>query len=126
MIAKTLGEVCDELSITTLKVERLDIDPYRKVELETYVREQFEKIGEETCRKIYDDLHLANSMIWNLESDIRTLKLEKLFSGDALYIEMGKRAESIRNINGIRVANKNRLNKLAGDYLEIKGDHLSQ
>ncbi len=128
MIAKTFGEVCDEYTINVLKLERLNIKEHRQ---DALLREIAAQIGDlpesqrEYADKLIADLLLANTAIWNLESDIRKCTVDKLFVGEALYIEMGKRAESIRSINAKRVETKNMLNALTGDIKEIKGDHLS-
>lgn len=132
MITKTLGEICDECSIATLKIQRLPALPgtfhTRFEELVNERNLQFEILRKKGLKpdELYAELHEANSAIWNLESDMRTLKIRKWFANDDLYIEMGKRADSIRAINAIRVKYKNLINDLAGDLQEQKGDHLSQ
>lgn len=132
MIVKTVGEVCDELSITGLKIKRVNGNEVSKLalrwdELNNWIEDLIEKSPkvQEAFRAHYEKLDQANTAIWNLESDLRTLKLKDWFKGDMYYIEIGKRAESIRHLNAIRVKHKNEISHLFGDYPDIKVDHLS-
>jgi len=67
-------------------------------------------------------LMMANTDIWNLESDIRMGKTPELG-----LKEVGERAIAIRNINRKRIQAVNRLNELFGDpRKETKFEHASE
>jgi len=134
MIKKTFGEICDELSIMRMKYyyakeKGLDFSGQKK-RLKMLEDEYFYIISNHSSRKEIDkyftELIDANKAIWNLENDMRTLRIKKWFIGEQYYIEMGKRAESIRAINAFRVMYKNKLNEIVGDVTEIKVNHLSE
>jgi len=136
MVRKTFGEVCDELTILERKQVafaaegRVFPEDSRKrleeltAELMAFVAERPDK--ERLVLKYLENLREANYEIWNLESAIRTQKIEGWFPrDDEYYKELGKRAESIRVINARRVGWKNLLNRLAGDAAEVKIQHAS-
>ena len=131
MIAKTLGEICDELSIMYLKQKYLDLDSRqldRIHELEMEYYEACETLPHSKSLQLktwFEKLQAANAEIWKLESSMRNLRVNEWFSGKKLYEEMGKRAESIREINAWRVKYKNEINELNNEVTEVKGEHLS-
>lgn len=67
-----------------------------------------------------DSLRRLNAQIWDLESDIRRGK-----EGELGLEEVGRRALKIRDINRQRIALKNEISKVTGDFIEHKTDHAS-
>lgn len=104
----TVGDMFDKWSILRMKVRLLDsiCDEYIEIkkEIKQYDTGYFDSLA---------DLIEANSKIWILEADIRNGK-------DMPLEEVGKRALQIRDINKMRVDAKNKINKIFGEYLEIK------
>ena len=67
------------------------------------------------------ELYIVNGMIWDLESDIRKGK-----EGELGLEEVGRRAITIRELNGKRVAIKNKVNTIHNSgFTEIKINHAS-
>lgn len=66
-------------------------------------------------------LYKVNSMIWDLESDLRQGKLDGALS------EVGRRAIKIREHNNLRVQIKNIINKITDSgFQDVKKSHLSE
>jgi len=131
-----LGEIADELTILERRKVQFILDKrifpessQERLDLLTGEMVKFAGThpGKEGKMLQYTErLREANCEIWNLESAIRELKLQEWFpEEDGYYQEVGKRAESIRKINEVRVNYKNLLNRLAGDCEEVKINHLS-
>ena len=70
---------------------------------------------------LYVQLQEINGRIWDLESDIRKGK-----EGELGLEEVGRRAIAIRNINGERIALKQKIAELHGEYAEKKYNHASE
>ena len=116
MVHKTFGEICDELTILRLKKKAVEFlgkrfrSENRFNELVRAYATVFDNAKTNQAVAIgnaFIELQETNQMIWNLEADIRGFKIEKVFSGDKYYIEIGKRAESIRK----RVKNAQKKNR---------------
>jgi len=118
----SLGDIIDRLTILTRKVFRGEEDAYKELES---LRVGLNNLGY-NGDVILASLRLAhqNWAIWDLENSIRKL-------GDPVkkfgYVEIGKRAMQIRDLNKKRIAYKNDLNALDGkSYKEFKIEHRAQ
>lgn len=116
----SIGDLLDRLSIVLLKEERqpeIDVSKEKR-DLEEAV--DFWK-NLTFNRQVYanaalEELKRLNGMIWDRESDIRRGK-EKILGLE----EVGRRAIEIRDINVLRVEQKNKINaEFACGYQEIK------
>ncbi len=125
-----LDELLDKRSIIQLKVERIpDLDTKHRLsrEIMDYSQEIGVYIGQQICSeeqtlKWHNDLYEINGKIWDLESDIRKGQLENLSLED-----VGKRAISIRELNGKRVGIKSDIVRAIGiGYLDVKVNHASE
>jgi hypothetical protein len=133
MVKKTFGEICDELSILALKRKRLGkrFNEKQKARFYMLFRAYVKMVWKldpdkgENAKQFLRKLHATNSEIWNLEESLRNLEIEDWYEGKKRYEEMGKRAESIREINEYRNKYKNKLNELFGDVEDIKVNHIS-
>ena len=111
----SVGDICDRLSILTLKLKYLDADRYN-IEYEEFKKEY--EIYNKTYNldSLLNNLIEINSRIWNLEADIRSGKEKKLG-----LKEVGRRAIQIRDINEQRVKTKNEINIITNTgFQEIK------
>lgn len=112
------AELCDRLSIATLKKERIGeqecIDEYNVLKYE--LKNDIKLIP--YIKKLYE----INKCIWDLEAAIRQGKI-----GTLGLEEVGKRAILIRNFNNQRVKTKNEITKLTKDgFIDIKRNHCSE
>ena len=116
------GDIIDRSTIAKLKAERIKEDESIK-EWECFSGEISilqKKYPHIPMQMFFDLLLKVNSMIWDLESDLRLGKLDGALS------EVGRRAIEIREHNSLRVQVKNILNKLVGEgFQDIKKDHVS-
>lgn len=110
------GDIIDRISILTLKVIH---DPNVLSQIREELNDLFFDFDSRSVPQVYALFELLgiNSMIWNLESDIRSGKEGKLG-----LEEVGKRALAIRDLNKRRVMIKNGMSK----YKEIKICHASE
>ena len=118
----TIGEFIDRLSIQTHKVQKIGVESYPecvKLVEELLLKTPVE--GFEEVIKSFRELYRINGEIWKLESDLRQGK-----EGTLGLKEVGKRAIMIRDLNGKRIAEQNRLIGIFGGFKNIKKDHLSE
>ena len=110
------GDLIDRYSIIKLKLERTEVD----------CNDEFTALAEEISKAdslvdFVQELYIINGMIWDLESDIRKGK-----EGELGLKEVGRRAIDIRELNGKRVAIKNKVNTIYNSgFTEIKINHAS-
>jgi hypothetical protein len=110
------GDLIDRYSIVKLKSERTEVD----------CSDEFAALTEEISKTdglidFVQELYTVNGMIWDLESDIRRGK-----EGELGLEEVGRRAIAIRELNGKRVASKNKVNTIYNSgFTEIKINHAS-
>lgn len=110
------GDLIDRYSIVKLKSERTEVD----------CNDEFTALAEEISKTdglvdFVQELYIVNGMIWDLESDIRKGK-----EGELGLEEVGRRAITIRELNGKRVAIKNKVNTIHNSgFTEIKINHAS-
>lgn len=119
-----LSDMIDRLTILFLKV---DHGYYALLpQLEDYVKgvaEEMSKFDTNTRNKVLElktQLYITNSKIWNLESDIRLGKENKLG-----IKEVGERALKIRDINAERVRIKNEIEQITSVW-DVKINHGSE
>lgn len=120
----SIGDLVDRYTILELKKERTNLNV--RDEYETY-KKAIEKYYSNKEHKfliqgtIYN-LKLINGQIWDLESDIRKGKEDKLG-----LEEVGKRALEIRDKNKMRVQLKNTLNESLNEGVQdVKKNHASE
>lgn len=110
------GDLVDRYSIVKLKSERTEVD----------CSDEFTALAEEISKTeglidFVQELYTVNGLIWDLESDIRKGK-----EGELGLEEVGRRAIAIRELNGKRVASKNKINTIYNSgFTEIKTNHAS-
>jgi hypothetical protein len=112
-----IADLLDRLSISELKAERIG-HPECKAEAKRLKREAVRYNNNAIAYLPF--LKTVNGKIWDLEADIRQGKEGKLG-----LEEVGRRALAIRELNGERVALKNRIAESSGDFKDIKADHAS-
>ena len=79
-------------------------------------------LTEENLKKWLQDLYIVNGKIWDLETDIRLGKENKLG-----LEEVGRRALKIRDLNKERVELKNKIVRVVGfGFMEKKIRHTSE
>lgn len=118
-----LPELIDWMTITMLKIEKIGGSNFWK-EYSILNRGllEYEKEGIIIDDDWIIELYESNKDIWNLESDIRKGKENKL--GMA---EVGKRALLIRDCNKQRIEIRNKIAKETGSgFQTIKKDHISE
>jgi hypothetical protein len=130
MMEMTEGDLLDKFCIVGMKV-RSGMDE---------CKDEYAALGSWACNisqvdgvaRLYEDLEYANARIWNLETDIRSGKMDasKLSDGrptkDAVLRMIGKTALEIRDWNAKRVAAKNAINALFNRPPEVKVNHASE
>lgn len=110
------GDLVDRYSIVKLKSERTDVDCSDE---STSLIEEISKT--DGLVDFVQELYTVNGMIWDLESDIR-----KGREGELGLEEVGRRAIAIRELNGKRVAIKNKVNTIYNSgFIETKVNHAS-
>lgn len=118
MIKMPISEIADRYSICLLKSERL-----KNENIEAELNALKDEISQ--YKSIYDfveRLYKVNGEIWDLESDIRSGKEEKLG-----LEEVGRRAIMIRDLNKQRISIKNEIVECFNEgFREIKINHASQ
>lgn len=124
-IPMPIHELCDRLTIVTLKLDRLPESEIDKNELRkqlAYYMEGIDKENSELMNLIWL-LKSYNEQIWDLEYDLRKGLDEELG-----LEEIGRRAIEIRNINRFRVSVKNKISELMGqhEFRDCKMNHLSE
>lgn len=124
-IPMPIHELCDRLTIVTLKLDRLPESEIDKNELRkqlAYYMEGIDKENSELMNLIWL-LKSYNEQIWDLEYDLRKGLDEELG-----LEEIGRRAIEIRNINRFRVSVKNEISELMGqhEFRDCKMNHLSE
>ena len=122
-------ELIDKVSIIQLKIERIPDKEGKallKQEYMDYCRAIKEYVSEGVFTKAqwnnwHKELYEVNSRIWDLEAAIRQGKEKELG-----LEEVGRRALSIRNNNGIRIRIKSSIvEKIGLGYKDIKINHAS-
>ena len=124
-----IGEIFDRYTIVKLKNERLENGTEIVDQLELYENEIKKLIGKLSKRKqvvarqLLLELTRINSIIWDLEKDLRDG-----FENQLRLEEIGRTAIKIRNYNGFRVRAKNDLYDLFDQpiFREIKINHISR
>ena len=112
----SIGDIVDRYSICKLKSERLGLDNTKELNDLKFEINKYEGVD-----YFIDNLYEVNSDIWNLESDIRRGN-ENILGLE----EVGRRAIAIRELNGIRVNLKNKINTFFNTgFIEKKIDHAS-
>jgi hypothetical protein len=112
----SLGEIVDRYSIVKLKSERTDLDCFDELNA---LKNEIDSV--ENLILYVQDLIDINGKIWDLESDIRKGK-----EGILGLEEVGRRAIAIRELNGIRVNLKNKINTFFNTgFIEKKINHAS-
>jgi hypothetical protein len=117
----SVGEVIDRLSILFHKVDKIGAECLP--EYYSYSKDLLLNIPAKHLTEVIAglrELHKINGLIWALEADIRKGK-----EGEMGLEEVGRRALQIRDFNGQRVAIKNDVAKLLGQFGDIKTDHAS-
>lgn len=122
MLTRDTGDVIDRYSIARLKGERIGNNENKK-EYETFGLALQEIIGKHPNVPLLmfsNLLYKINTMIWDLESDLRQGKLDGALS------EVGRRAIEIREHNNLRVQIKNIINFILQEgFQDIKFEHVS-
>lgn len=120
-----IAEVCDRYTIEVLKSERTLTENdrnisilYKEIELNKKKCSGQDLIDYQTC---IDNLYYFNGKIWDLESDIRKGK-----EGELGLEEVGRRALAIRDLNGHRILQKNKIASIFGEMGEKKYNHASE
>ena len=117
------SDILDRGSIAKLKHERIREEENNK-EWEFFnvgINKLIKEKSNVPIKMFFDLLYRINSMIWELESDMRKGRLDGALS------EVGRRAIEIRNLNGLRVGIKNIINKSLNEgFIDIKSNHLSE
>lgn len=116
------GEIIDRFTILCLKIDKLPYCTEITTEYELFKKEKRQILTEKPeVEKIMDELYAVNKHIWELESDIRQGKEDKM-----TLSEVGKRALEIRDWNNTRVELKNQINEIFEECQDIKIDHASE
>jgi|WetSurMetagenome_2_1015567.scaffolds.fasta_scaffold25699_3 hypothetical protein len=108
-----LSELVDRKTILTLKLKHAT-KPERFQQEFDDISNAIEKHGFED-KKLLAKLLKINEKIWDLEYDIRKGK-----EGQFTFEEIGRRALLIRDYNKKRIAIKNQVAKMAGQFREYK------
>ena len=124
-----IAEVFDGYTIVKLKVERLPEGKDLRGQLKLYeneLREKTKNLGKKKKRKVkkfLDDLFKTNRAIWDLEHDLRNGYENKMS-----LAEIGKRAITVRNLNGMRMKIKNEIYDFFDQptFKEVKIDHIAE
>ena len=124
-----IGEIFDRYTIVKLKFEKLKNGTEIADQLKLYEREielQINKLDlkkKEVAKQLLKELFRVNSIIWDLEQELRDG-----FEKNTSLGEIGKTAIEIRNYNGIRVRTKNEFYTLFDQtvFREIKINHISK
>lgn len=112
----SLGDIVDRYSIVKLKSERTDLNCSEELQA---LQSEIDAVG--SLSEFVDLLYTVNGQIWDLESDIRRGK-----EGELGLEEVGRRAIAIRELNGQRVAIKNKVNTIfKSGFIETKINHAS-
>lgn len=117
MLAYSIGDVVDRLSILCLKMKYLKEYSQEhelfEQEYQSFLNTLSQK-DQDHLKQKFTDILSANNDIWQLESDIRKKK-------ELPLSEVGSRALKIRDFNEVRVKIKNDLNLYFNQgYKEIK------
>jgi hypothetical protein len=116
------SDILDRASIAKLKSQKIGLEENKR-EWEAFNKELNILIDKHQTTPIlmfFDLLYKINSMIWELEFDLRKGSLDGALS------EVGRRAIEIREHNNLRVQTKNIINILLNEgFLDIKRDHIS-
>jgi hypothetical protein len=118
MIEWPLAELIDRLSILMLKRDRSTTGEAFAAECDRLEHEARHRL--DGYRRHLVALLDVNARIWDLESDIRAGK-----EGRLGLEEVGRRALAIRDINAERIALKNAVARLVGEFADVKVDHAS-
>jgi hypothetical protein len=117
------GDVLDRGSIAFLKSQRIAKEESKK-EWDAFGNEReilIKKYKNLPIDMFFQLLIKINTMIWDLESDLRQGKLDGALS------EVGRRAIEIREHNNLRIQVKNIINKLTGEgFQDFKKGHISE
>ncbi len=123
MLARDAGDIIDRYSIARLKGERIG-NKENKREYEAFgltVNKLISLHPDIPLLMFSSLLYKINTMIWDLESDLRQGKLDGALS------EVGRRAIAIREHNNLRVQTKNIINSLLGEgFQDTKQNHISE
>ena len=111
-IITPLPEVIDRYTICKLKLERLDhtqIDIVAMKDQLEYYKKGIDFTNTQLI-KLSEDLYNVNGRIWDVESSIRAGLDDQLG-----YVEIGKRAVKVRDLNRERMSIKNEITELTGE-----------
>ena len=116
----TPGEFFDRFTII---IRKALYDPKNyKPRVEKYVKLLSQNGYDGQLIKAICELQMANTDVWNLESEVRRGQESELG-----FAEVGKRALAIREKNKERIEQVNRINQLFGEKRkESKFDHASE
>jgi hypothetical protein len=117
-----LAEIIDRLSILDLKRSRLPADAATEAYATLLRTAAFTEsaLPQQQIRAWYDMLSEVNGRIWDLEAYIRAGR-----DGELGLEEIGRRALTIREINGERVGVKAAIAEAIGEPVDVKVDHAS-
>ncbi len=90
-ISITPGEFCDRLSILAIKTGKLGGDKQAQARKEIYAflsaREMLQKVRHPDLTRLYDELKVVNTKLWEIEDEIRALDGE-IFGGADLRFQL--------------------------------------
>ena len=120
-----IADLSDRYTIEVLKNERANATNeqqlkvlFEEIELSKDYLQTIQEVKDfDACLK---NLYQLNGSIWDLESDIRKGK-----EGSLGLEEVGRRALAIRDLNGMRILQKNKIASLFGEMYEKKYNHAS-
>lgn len=120
-----IADVCDRYTIEVLKKERANADNDANISIlyKDIKKHRKNLFGRDLAdfEACIDNLYEFNGKIWDLESDIRKGK-----EGELGLEEVGRRALAIRDLNGFRILNKNKISSIFKEMGEKKYNHASE
>jgi hypothetical protein len=112
----SVGELLDKLSILTIKKEKILDDTKLK-----FVKDEFNILNKkayiflknEEINKIYKDLYLTNSKLWEIEDELRVLEKLNEFNTEFIFL-----ARKVYKTNDYRFFLKSKINDITNSSIK--------
>ena len=119
----SVGELIDKLSI--LHVKKTKINNEEKL---TFINKEFELLynmssfylNDDEISKLYHQLVIVNSKLWEIEDELRVIELTKDFN--SAFIEL---ARQVYYTNDERFSLKNKINELTNSEVREQKDYVN-
>ncbi len=119
----SVGELIDKLSILHVKQKKINNE-----EKLTFINKEFELLynmssfylNDDKISKIYHQLVIVNSKLWEIEDDLRVIELTKNFN--STFIELSRQ---VYYTNDERFSLKNKINELTNSEVREQKDYVN-